>query len=122
MASFLTTEVSITFNGEHGKFVIREFIDTKSPSCVFTMTCLLCERKNCDEYLCFICHCWGCHNDDYVCKECSLTTHLFTHLCKCFRQTTHHLWYNLKMVWEKIEGIIHFIHHVIEYTSQPHLL
>ena len=116
MASFLTSEVSITFNGEQGEFVIREFIDTQKTSC------LLCEKKICDEYLCFLCHCWGCHTDDYVCKECSLTTHLFTHLCKCFRQTTHHLWYNLKVVWEKIEGIIHFIHHVIEYTSQPHLL
>ena len=118
MASFLTSEVSIIFNEEHGEFVIREVMreNLQKPSC------LLCEKKNCDEYLCFICHCWGCYSDDYVCKECSLTTNLFTHLCKCFRQTTRHQWYNLKVVWEKIEGTIHFINHVVECTSQSHLL
>ena len=114
MASFLTSEVSISSNGEQGEFVIREFINTKKPSC------LLCEKKICEVYLCFLCHCWGCHTDDYVCKKCALTTGLFTHLCKCFRQTTRHLWYDLKIIFAKIEGNQTIIHFCLIMSLQQH--
>ena len=99
MASFLVSEVKIKFMEEHGEFVIRKFINSEKTDCV------MCEKKICDEYLCFLCHCWGCHTDENICKNCALTTQLFTHLCVCFRQRTHHLWYDLKVIWEKIEGI-----------------
>ena len=103
------SEVKITFTGEHGEFVIRKFINKEKPECA------ICEKKICDEYLCFLCHCWGCHTDDYVCKNCALTTKLFTHLCVCFRQLTRHMWYDLKVIWGKIEGIIfcYSFHHVL---------
>ena len=96
---------------EHGKYVIKDFKDKIKPECALCdyPECILCETK-CDEFLYFECHCFGCHSDDYICKKCALTTALFTHLCKCFRQKTHHLWYNLKIVWEKIEGKYTFIY------------
>ena len=93
------SEVKITFTGEHGEFSIRKFINREKPECV------ICEKTDCDEYLFFFCHCWGCDDEDYVCKNCALTTQLFTHLCRCFRQNSHHMWYDLKVVFGKIEGI-----------------
>ena len=63
---------------------------------------VLCEKNICDEYLFYSCHCWGCDvSEEYICNECVLTTELYTHLCKCFRQNKRHLWYNLKTVWEE---------------------
>ena len=78
---------------EHGEYIIVNFINKVKPECS------LCEEKTCDEYLLYNCHCWSCHVDDYVCKKCVLTTNLYTHLCCCFRQTTHHFWYDLNKVW-----------------------
>ena len=79
---------------ENGEFSIVKIKDE-----MFKPECQLCEKKSeCDEYLFYCCNCWGCRTDDYVCKNCALTTSLFTHLCVCFRQNTAHFWYNLKKV------------------------
>ena len=64
------------------------------------LECQLCDKKSeCDEYLLYSCHCWGCNIEEYICKKCALTTSLFTHLCVCFRQDTAHFWYDIKKVW-----------------------
>lgn len=80
---------------ENGEYTIVSFINRVKPECS------LCEKNECDEYLLYNCHCWGCRTDDYVCKNCSLTTALFTHLCVCFRQNRIHFWYDLRELWKK---------------------
>ena len=74
---------------EHGEF--RREINTRS------LACILCKHRCSDEFLIYDCKCFGCSsNPEAVCKECSVNTELFVHLCNCFRHLTRHRFHDLK--------------------------
>lgn len=82
---------------ENGEFLIK---CKEEISNLPSILCGLCDQEN-EEYLHFICKCYGCNANDLICKQCSQTCKIFTHLCCCFRQKNRHLWYNLNIVWGK---------------------
>lgn len=87
---------SIMNFAEKGVFLYKK---KEEISKLYRNTCIICHSLA-DEYLYFFCHCFGCSEDDLICKNC--VSHPYTHLCGCFQQKKNHRKYDLNIVLEKV--------------------